>query len=136
MAKKKDEILDDVKDVLEDAKDALEDVADAVADAAKPVVKKVKAAAKPAAKKAAKAGTEAVEAVKETAKKVTPKKPEFYVQFGGNEVNVEELAAKAKAAFKENNKRTAVLSCRIYIKPEDNAAYYVINDTFFGRIEL
>lgn len=125
MAKKTEEILDEVKDTLED-------MADAVADAAKPVVKKVKAAAKPAAKKAAKAGSDAVEAMK----KAAPKKTEYYVQFAGNEVNVEELAAKAKAAFKETHKRTAVVSCRIYVKPEDNAAYYVINDTFFGRIEL
>lgn len=124
-SKKHEEILDDVKDVLED-----------VADAAKPVVKKVRAAAKPAAKKAAKASSEAVQAVKETAKKVTPKKAEFYVQFNGREINLEDLAAQAKATFKEDNKRTAVLSCRVYVKPEDSAAYYVINDTYFGRIEL
>ncbi len=125
MAKKHEEIIEDVKDVLED-------VAETVSDAAKPVVKKVKAAAKPVAKKAVQAGSEAVEAVK----KATPKKPEYFVQFNGREINMEEIAAKAKAAFKENNKRTAVLSCRIYVKPEDNAAYYVINDTYFGRVEL
>ena len=125
MAKKAEEFLDEVKDTLED-------VADAVVDAAKPVVKKVKAAAKPAAKKAAQAGNEAVEAVK----KVAAKKTEFYVQFAGNEINVEELAAKAKATFKADHKRAAVTSCRIYIKPEDNAAYYVINETYFGRVEL
>ena len=125
MAKKSEEIIGEVKDVLED-------VAETVTDAAKPVVKKVKAAAKPVAKKAAKAGTEAVEAVK----KATPKKPEYFVQFNGREIDLEEVTARAKAAFKENNKRTAVLSCRIYVKPEDNAAYYVINDTYFGRVEL
>ena len=125
MAKKHEEIIEDVKDVLED-------VAETVSDAAKPVVKKVKAAAKPVAKKAVQAGSEAVEAVK----KATPKKTEYFVQFNGREINMEEIAAKAKAAFKENNKRTAVLSCRIYVKPEDNAAYYVINDTYFGRVEL
>lgn len=118
MAKKHEEIIEDVKDVLED-------VAETVTDVAKPVVKKVKAAA-------AQAGTEAVAAVK----KATPKKTEYYVQFNGREINMEEIAAKAKASFKENNKRTAVLSCRIYVKPEDSAAYYVINDAFFGRVEL
>ena len=125
MAKKTEEILDEVKDTLED-------VADAVVDAAKPVVKKVKAAAKPAAKKAAQAGAEAVEAVK----KAAPKKTEYYVQYAGREIDVDELAVKAKAAFKAEHKRTAVLSCRIYVKPEDNAAYYVINDTFFGRVDI
>lgn len=126
MAKKTSE------EFLEDVKDA----ATSVVDAAKPVVEKAKKAAKPAAKKAAKAGSDAAQAVVETAKKVTPKKPEYYVQFNGREINMEELSAKAKALFREENKRTAVLSCRIYLKPEDNAAYYVVNDTFFGRISL
>ena len=132
MSKKTEELLDEVKDTLEDVADVVSDVADAVVDAAKPVVKKVKAAAKPAAQKAVKAGAEAVEAVK----KAAPKKTEYYVQYAGREIDVEALAVKAKAAFKAEHKRTAVLSCRIYVKPEDNAAYYVINDTFFGRVEL
>ncbi len=107
------------EEFLEDVKDA----ATSVVDAAKPVVEKAKKAAKPAAKKAAKASSDAAQAVVETAKKVTPKKPEYYVQFNGREINMEELSAKAKALFREENKRTAVLSCRIYQKPEDNAAY-------------
>lgn len=133
MAKKtSEEIREDVKRATE----AIGDAATTVVDAAKPVVKKVRAAAKPAAAKAAQAGTAATKAVKETAKKVTPKKPEYFVQFNGREVNMDDLAAQAKNLFKEENKRAAVLSCRIYLKPEDNTAYYVINDTFFGRISL
>ena len=130
--KTSEEILEDVKK----ATDAIGDAAASVVDAAKPVVKKAKKAAAPTVKKAVKAGSEAAQAVKETAKKVSPKKPEYYVQFNGREINMEELSDKAKAAFKEDHKRTAVLSCRIYLKPEDNAAYYVVNDSFFGRIDL
>lgn len=133
MAKKtSEEIREDVKRATE----AIGEAASTVVDAAKPVVKKVKAAAKPAAEKAVQAGTAATKAVKETAKKVTPKKPEYYVQFNGREIDMDDLVNQAKALFKEENKRTAVLSCRIYLKPEDNAAYYVVNDTFFGRIDL
>lgn len=130
--KTSEEILEDVKK----ATDAIGDAAASVVDAAKPVVKKAKKAAAPTVKKAVKAGSEAAQAVKETAKKVSPKKPEYYVQFNGREINMEELSDKAKAAFKEDHKRTAVLSCRIYLKPEDNAAYYVVNDTYFGRVDL
>ena len=130
--KTSEEILEDVKK----ATDAIGDAAASVVDAAKPVVKKAKKAAAPTVKKAVKAGSEAAQAVKETAKKVSPKKPEYYVQFNGREINMEELFDKAKAAFKEDHKRTAVLSCRIYLKPEDNAAYYVVNDTYFGRVDL
>lgn len=133
MAKKtSEEILEDVKK----ATDAIGDAAASVVDAAKPMVKKARKAAAPTVKKAVKAGTEAAQIVKETAKKVTPKKPEYYVQFNGHEINMDELSEKAKAAFKAEHKRTAVLSCRIYLKPEDNAAYYVVNDSFFGRIDL
>ena len=127
------------EDILEDVKkatDAIGDAAATVVDAAKPVVKKARKAAAPTVKKAVKASTDAAQAVKETAKKVTPKKPEFFVQFNGQEFNMDDLADKAKAAFKEDHKRTAVLSCRIYLKPEDNAAYYVVNDTYFGRVDL
>ena len=130
--KTSEEILEDVKK----ATDAIGDAAASVVDAAKPVVKKAKKAAAPTVKKAVKVGSEAAQAVKETAKKVSPKKPEYYVQFNGREINMEELSDKAKAAFKEDHKRTAVLSCRIYLKPEDNAAYYVVNDTYFGRVDL
>ncbi len=51
-------------------------------------------------------------------------------------IDMEDLANQAKASFKEEHKRTAVMSCRVYLKPEDSAAYYVINDTCFGRIDL
>ena len=133
MAKKtSEEILEDVKK----ATDAIGDAAASVVDAAKPMVKKARKAAAPTVKKAVKAGTEAAQTVKETAKKVTLKKPEYYVHLNGHEINMDELSEKAKAAFKAEHKRTAVLSCRIYLKPEDNAAYYVVNDSFFGRIDL
>lgn len=133
MAKKtSEEILEDVKK----ATDRIGDAASSVVDAAKPVVKKARKAAAPTVKKAVKAGNEAAQAVKETAKRVAPKKPEYFVQFNGHEVDMETLSDQAKAAFKEEHKRTAILSCRIYLKPEDNAAYYVVNDSFFGRIDL
>ena len=41
---------------------------------------------------------------------------------------------KAKADFKAQNKG-AIRSCKLYIKPEDGAAYYVINGKS-GKIDL
>lgn len=137
MAKKtSEEILEGMKKATEKATDMIGDAAAVVADAAKPVVSKAKKAAAPTVKKAVKAGSDAAQAVVETTKKVTPKKPEYYVQFVGKEIDMEDLANQAKASFKEEHKRTAVMSCRVYLKPEDSAAYYVINDTYFGRIDL
>lgn len=64
------------------------------------------------------------------------KADEVFVQFAGKEFNVPEIVAAAKAAFKEANGRKAIKSCNVYVKPEENAAYYVINDDFSGKIEL
>ena len=112
--------------------EVITDAAASVMDAAAPVVEKAKKAAAPTVKKAAQAAKSAQAAVK----KATPKKPEYYVQYMGREFDMEALAAEAKAAFRAENKRTAVTSCRVYLKLEDNAAYYVINDNFRGHIEL
>lgn len=129
MAKKTSE---EIREDMKKATDAIAEAASSAVDAAKPVVAKARKAAKPAMKKAAAAG----KTVKETAKKVTPQKPECYVQFGGKEIDMEDLVNRAKAAFKAENKRAAVLSCRVYLKPEDSAAYYVVNDSFFGKLSL
>lgn len=117
MAKKtSEEILEGMKKATEKATDMIGDAAAVVADAAKPVVSKAKKAAAPTVKKAVKAGSDAAQAVVETTKKVTPKKPEYYVQFAGKEIDMEDLANQAKASFKEEHKRTAVMSCRVYLK--------------------
>ena len=100
MAKKtSEEILEGMKKATEKATDMIGDAAAVVADAAKPVVSKAKKAAAPTVKKAVKAGSDAAQAVVETTKKVTPKKPEYYVQFAGKEIDMEDLANQAKASF-------------------------------------
>ena len=63
-------------------------------------------------------------------------KPEFILQYQGAEVNVEELASKAAAAFKADHKRTLITSMKLYLKPEENAAYYVINDGESGKVDM
>ena len=60
--------------------------------------------------------------------------PEVYVQWMGQEVNTAELVEKARADYKANNKG-AIRSCKLYIKPEDGMAYYVINKKE-GKIQL
>lgn len=87
---------------------------------------------KPAAKAAAK--TAAAEK-KPAAKKAAAEKIVTKVQFGGNEYDVDEIVAKAKAAFKAESK-AAIKTVNVYIKPEDNAAYYVVNDKAEGKIDL
>lgn len=87
-----------------------------------------------------------VEAVKETvAAKAAPKKAalnaakteEIYLQAGGVEWNVTDCKERAVAAFvAEGHKASAVKKLAVYLKPEEGKAYYVINDSENGSIDL
>lgn len=91
----------------------------------------------PRAKKTA-APAKAVETVEAAPKKAAAKKTteEVFVQFAGREFNVAAIVADAKAAFKAAEGRKAVKTCQVYVKPEESAAYYVINGDFTGKVEL
>ncbi len=88
--------------------------------------------------------TKAVETVKKAEKKpakretkAAEKKDEVYVQFAGEEFAVQDVMEKAKAAYvAEGHRASAIKSVRLYIKPEERRAYYVINEKAAGSIEL
>ena len=54
----------------------------------------------------------------------------------GSEAAVKDLVEAAKADFKASHKRTRIESLRLYVKPEDYTAYYVINDNFAGQVSM
>ena len=62
--------------------------------------------------------------------------PEMFLQYQGGEVKLDALVEKAKEDFKSAHKRTPIVSLKMYLKPEDNAAYYVINETSAGKVDL
>ncbi len=95
----------------------------------KSTVKKAAGAAKRATKKTSDTATA-------VAKKAAPQKAVVKVQYDGKEVDTASVVAEAKAIFKAEVGRVAVKTCEIYLKPEENAAYYVINNSFSGKIEL
>lgn len=86
------------------------------------------------------AAAEVVEAVKETvaAKKAAVQKvEEVYLQAGGCEWNVSDCKERAVAAFvADGHKASSVKKLVIYLKPEEGKAYYVINDSENGSIDL
>lgn len=112
--------------------------------AAKTDVKEAEAKARKAEAKVKKdvkdAEDKAKKAVKKTARKVAKKaeavKISSFVQFAGLEVSVEELQEKARAAFRAEHKRMPIKSISLYVKPEDHAAYYVVNEEHTGKVEL
>lgn len=90
-----------------------------------------------ATKKKTAAAAKAAETVETVKKTVAPKKAdEIFVQFAGREFDVVAAVAAAKAAFKASEGRKAIKTCQVYVKPEENAAYYVINGDFTGKVEL
>lgn len=95
--------------------------------------KAVKAEAKAEAPK--EEAKKAEEPKKETAKKTPAKrttakdiKTSVVVQFAGREVTEKDLIAAVKKAYtKKGNKVGDIKTIEIYVKPEESAAYYVVN---------
>ena len=116
-----DKLTDEQKETMKkDAKEVLDDM-------------------KEVAKKAAKTVKPVTDAAKSTVNEATKKvvlKPEVYVQYNQKEILTSDLVKAAKAAYKEAGNRAAVRTLAVYVKPEENAAYYVINDDFTGKIDL
>ncbi len=102
-----------------------------------------KAAAKkaPAKKVAAKKAPANKAEVKKPAAKTAPAKKEaavktnVVVEFYGKQIIATDVVAACEAAYKAENK-AAVKSIDVYVKPEDNAAYYVVNAKVAGKIDL
>ena len=63
-----------------------------------------------------------------------PLAPELYVEFSGKQYNVTDIIDRAKADYRATHK-VGVQSCKVYIKPEEGDAYYVINKVS-GKLEL
>lgn len=49
------------------------------------------------------------------------------VQVGSAEFDITDIALKAYKAYKSVHKRKAVTDFRVYVKPEENAAYFTVN---------
>ena len=107
------------------AKKAVDEKVEAVVEA----VEEKKTAKKTAAKKAP--------AKKAAPKKAAPQKPadtkvNFFVEFGGVQVAIDEVVANVKATYGKDAKEITV-----YLKPQDSKAYFVADgeesemDVFF-----
>lgn len=80
-------------------------------------------------------------AVKKAAAKATAKAVEVntkvIIQYQNNEAEMDKLEEKIKAQFVADGHRiSSIKKLNIYVKPEDYSAYYVINEKFFGRVDL
>ena len=81
--------------------------------------------------KAAAAGARAAEKAK-----ADNLKPELFIQYQGDEIDLNALVEATKADFHAIKKRTLVTDLKLYVKPEDRMAYYVINEKNEGKISF
>lgn len=63
--------------------------------------------------------------------------PEVYVQYHGEEVEQSAIIEKIKEQYvSEGHRAGNIKSLKLYLKPEDRAAYFVINDRYAGKVDL
>ena len=140
---KKEEVKTEVKPEVkaeETAKEVVKEAAEVVKETAKEVAKEA-AAVKETAQKAVKkaAATTKKAAAKKTAEKAVLQ-PEVFLQFndnGSHEASISEIVEKVKALYvAEGHRESSIKSLRIYMKPQEWKAYYVINDKIAGELPI
>ena len=124
-----------------ETKTAVKEAVEKVEEKAAEVKEEVKSEEKKVAAKA----EEAKETVKKSAKKVTAKKaaektelvPEVFIQFQDREDVVKDVIDRAKEAYvADGHRASSIKSLQVYLKPEEAAAYYVINQKYAGKVAL
>ena len=100
--------------------------------------KKAPAKKATATKAVAEKAVEVKETKKAPAKKAAVKKEEVTVEFAGKAYTTEQLVQIAKDVWKYDlgRKATEFKTVKIYVKPEENQAYYVVNDEVTGSFAL
>ena len=115
-----------VEELKKSAETAVETVETEIAKIPEKTEKVKKAAAAKVTK--AKKDIEAKAAVKKagTTKKADPK-VDVVVEFAGKQIVAKDVKDAVLKAYKKANKGVEIKTVEIYIKPEENAAYYVVN---------
>ena len=132
-------VKETAKKTAEVVKQAAKETGAVAKKAAKETADSVKKTAKETSTATKKVVKETTEAVKKTAKKEYTKLAlkETYIQVGGNEYKETEILKKVEESFlAAGHKITSMKSLQLYVKPEDGAAYYVVNGEITGRVDL
>lgn len=111
---------------------------EATAKVAEDAAKAEKATKKATATK--KAATKTTTAKKTATKKTADEKETMtnhvFIQTNYSEIVADDVIKKALEAYKAEGNKAKVNNINVYIKPEENAAYYVVNDTVAGRVDI
>ena len=63
-------------------------------------------------------------------------KPELFLQYQDCDMNMAELVEAAKADFHKEKERTLITDLKLYVKPEERMAYYVVNGDYEGQVSF
>ena len=109
-----------------------------VEKAVKKLTKTVRAKAESVAKKAVEKTAESKAAGKAAASAKGKVSETVYLQYLGKEINKEDILNQVKDIWTKEMKQKAsdLKSVTLYLKPEENAAYYVINGDVTCKVDL
>ena len=98
----------------------------------------MKAASAPVVEKAAENVVEETKEVAKKVKKVAPKKEmktTLFVEHQGKQVEEKDMIAAVKKAWTKSGRKIGdIKTMTLYVKPEEDAVYYVINTTETGSV--
>ena len=121
---------------IEKARETAEPYVKEARDKAEPYVKKAREKAEPTIRKAREKAEPVFDEVKTRATKAT-EKTDVFLQYGDYEMRVEDIVEKAREDyFAHGGDRHSLKVLRVYLKPEDNTAYYVANNDETGRVSF
>ncbi len=135
----------DVKDVAKKVSKKAKKAEETVEKKVEKAVDKTDAAVKKADEAVKKAVDETVEktdkAVKKAARKAAAKvapKEKVYLQYLGKDMDVEDIVKAARKDWcdKSGEGEENINSINLYLKPEDDAAYYVVNGSDSGMVKI
>lgn len=120
------------------AKTAKADTKAVAEKAVKAVEKTAEKTVKAVTEKAAEVKKEVEKASKTTRTTRKPAQETVYLQYLGKEINKDDLMKQVKEIWTKQlkNKVGDMKSVTLYLKPEEDKAYYVINDEVTGSIDL
>ncbi len=140
-------VADAAEPILKDVKDKADPIIKGVKDKTDPIIKDVSQVAEPIFKDVKGAAEPILNDVKGAARTVGDNlsimtsrgaaKEEVFVQYGQHEIRTIDIMDKAKADYISKGHRVSdIKEIQVYIKPSDNAAYYVVNHSETGKIEF
>lgn len=124
------------EEIVEDVIEAAKKTGVAAKKTTKKAAEKAEVTLREAAKKADTVTAETKKAVAKATKK--PLKEEVYLQYAGKEINKDDLVKQVKEVWTKQlkNKVGDIVTITLYLKPEENKAYYVVNGEVSGSLEL